>query len=113
RQEVDRDIFSAFVRDSFTSDFIANLEKQFLTCPAACAPPPPRPVPPADPIEQILAILKTAPFKYKLESIAYALGNKYQITLSHDELAVCIGKHAEKISQIPISPPIYYLRPKR
>ncbi|MBF0524156.1 MAG: hypothetical protein HQK56_03560 [Deltaproteobacteria bacterium] len=113
RQEADQDMFNTFVRDGFTSDFISNLEKQFLTCPAACAPPPLRPAPPADHIEQILAILKAAPFKYKLESIAYALENKYQITLSHDELAVCIGNHAEEISQIPISPPIYYLRPKR
>ncbi|MBF0477116.1 MAG: hypothetical protein HQK59_15095 [Deltaproteobacteria bacterium] len=113
RQEVDRDMFNAFVRDGFQSDFIASLERQFLTCPAACAPPPPRPAPPADPIEKILAVLKTPPFKYKLESIAYALENKYKISLSQDELAVCIGKHAEKISQIPISPRIYYLRPKR
>ncbi|MBF0497575.1 MAG: hypothetical protein HQK58_13530 [Deltaproteobacteria bacterium] len=112
RQEVDRDIFNAFVRDSFTSEFIANLERQFLTCPAACAPPPPR-TPPADCIEQILAILKTTPFKYRLENIALALENRYKIILSHDELAVCIGKHAEKISQIPISPPIYYLRPPK
>ncbi|MBF0527198.1 MAG: hypothetical protein HQK56_19120 [Deltaproteobacteria bacterium] len=113
RQEIDRDMFNIFVRDAFQSDFISGLERHFLTCPAVCAPLPPRPAPPADPIEKILAILKTPPFKYKLESIAYALENKYKIILSQDELAVCIGKHAERISQIPISPPIYYLRPKR